>query len=314
MPKTSASSPNACGTASEAIRSAPMVDSRTTRTAPSSDAAVLASHTYDSHANHSAARIAIPSNSRVHPASWETNALTWVIAKTKTRSKKSSSGLTGCSSSSSTEAILSSRSRRLGERLDGGARGAEAGGLAQGGSLVGALPGEVVVVAAEVPVGGGLLIDRAVQVQGVAEGAGAQVEVLVDEPLDLPAADLVGPEGLDHDRHRMRDADGVGDLDLGAGGQPRGHDVLGHVTRGVRGRAVDLRGILSAERAAAVTGHAAVGVDDDLAPGQPGVAHRPADDEAPGRVDQQALAQLAGVVEIMRKDRLDDVLPEIVGE
>src|SRR6476620_9309808 len=279
MPKTSASSPKACGTASEAIRSAPMVDSRTTRTAPSSEAAVLASHTYDSHANHSAARIAIPSNSRVHPASWETNALTWVIAKTKTRSKKSSSGLTGCSSSSSTEAMLSSRPRRLGERLDRGAGGAEAGGLAQLLGLVGALPREVVVLAAEVPVGGGLLVDRAVQVQRVAEGARAQVEVLVDELLDLAAADLLGAERLDHDRHRVRHADGVGDLDLGALGEAGGDDVLGHVAGRVGGRAIDLRRVLAAERAAAVAGHAAVGVDDDLAPRKAAVAHRAADHE-----------------------------------
>src|SRR5919109_407161 len=36
---------------------------------------------------------------------------------------------------------------------------------------------------------------------------------------------------------------------------------------------------------AAVPGHAAIGVDDDLASGQAAVAHRPTDDEAPGRID-----------------------------
>ncbi len=45
---------------------------------------------------------------------------------------------------------------------------------------------------------------------------------------------------------------------------------------------------LCRERAAAVTGEAAIGVDDDLAPGQPGVAHRAANDEAPRRVHQIA--------------------------
>jgi hypothetical protein len=34
----------------------------------------------------------------------------------------------------------------------------------------------------------------------------------------------------------MRDADRVGDLDLGAFGQPGGHHVLGHVARRVGGR------------------------------------------------------------------------------
>ena len=84
---------------------------------------------------------------------------------------------------------------------------------------------------------------------------------------------------------RAGDADAVGDLDLEAVGEAGGDDVLGHPARGVRGGAVDLRRILAAERAAAVAGHAAVGVDDDLAPGQPGVAHRSAGDEPAGRVD-----------------------------
>ena len=58
---------------------------------------------------------------------------------------------------------------RLGRDLGGVA---QAGGLAQRVGHVGALPREVLVLAAEVPVGGGLLVDRAVQVQGLAEGPG----------------------------------------------------------------------------------------------------------------------------------------------
>ena len=61
-----------------------------------------------------------------------------------------------------------------------------------------------------------------------------------------------------------------------------------------------------------MAGHAAVGVDDDLAAGQAGVADRAADDEAAGRVDEEVLAQLRRVVEVLRQDRLDDVLPEVV--
>ena len=77
----------------------------------------------------------------------------------------------------------------------------------------------------------------------------------------------------------MRDADRVRDLELAAVGEPGRDDVLRDVARGVRGRAVDLRRILARERAAAVAGRAAVGVDDDLAPGEAGVAHRAADHE-----------------------------------
>ena len=46
------------------------------------------------------------------------------------------------------------------------------------------------VLAAEVAVGGGLLVDRAVQLQLLAEGARAQVEVLVDELRDLSRAPI----------------------------------------------------------------------------------------------------------------------------
>ena len=54
---------------------------------------------------------------------------------------------------------------------------------------------------------------------------------------------------------------------------------------GIGGRAVDLARVLAREGAAAVGGRTAVGVDDDLAPGQAAVAVRPADHEAAGRVD-----------------------------
>src|SRR5207247_7300950 len=63
-------------------------------------------------------------------------------------------------------------------------------------------------------------------------------------------------------------------------------DVLRDIARGVRGRTVDLRWILPAERAAAVPRVAAVRVDDDLAPGEAGIAHRTADGERTGAVDE----------------------------
>src|SRR5215210_4636185 len=93
---------------------------------------------------------------------------------------------------------------------------AETGRRAQRLGLVGPLPREVVVLAAEVAVGRGLLIDRPVQPQVLAEGAGAHVEVLADERRDARAADLLGSDRLDHQRDRVRDADRVGDLHLAA--------------------------------------------------------------------------------------------------
>ena len=81
-------------------------------------------------------------------------------------------------------------------------------------------------------------------------------------------------------------ADRVGDLHLEAVGEPGRDGVLGDPAHRVRGGAVDLRRVLAAERAAAVPGRAAVGVDDDLAAGEAGVALRAADLEAAGRVDE----------------------------
>ena len=82
-----------------------------------------------------------------------------------------------------------------------------------------------------------------------------------------------------------RHADRVGQLHFAAIGQAGGDDVLGHVPGHVGGAAIDLGRILAAEGAAAVPAPAAVGIDDDLAPGQAAVAVRAADDEPAGRVD-----------------------------
>src|SRR3546814_12498204 len=66
-------------------------------------------------------------------------------------------------------------------------------------------------------------------------------------------------------------------------------DVLRQIARDIGRRAIDLGRILARKRAAAVRGGAAIGIDDDLAPGDAGVAVRPADLEQPGRVDVDRL-------------------------
>ena len=55
---------------------------------------------------------------------------------------------------------------------------------AEDGGLVGVLPGETGLVAAEVAVGGGLAVDRAPQVQRLHQGGRAQVEVVTDQAGD----------------------------------------------------------------------------------------------------------------------------------
>src|SRR5581483_5602928 len=179
--------------------------------------------------------------------------------------------------------------------------------------LVGALPREVPVLAAEVPIRGGLRVDGAAQVEVAEDRSRPQVEVLAHERLDPRDRDRLRPERVDEDGHRVRDADRVRDLQLAALGEPGGDDVLRHVARRIRGRAVDLGRVLAREGAAAVRRGAAVRVDDDLAPGDAGVAHRPADDELAGRVavHEVLVLQATLVVEVVREDRMDDVLDQV---
>src|ERR1700710_1260324 len=83
-----------------------------------------------------------------------------------------------------------------------GGCGLPAGGGLQGLGAVGALPGELGLLAAEVAVGGGLLEDRAVEVEVLAEGAGAHVELGLDQLGDGRVGQLAGAEGLGHQRNR----------------------------------------------------------------------------------------------------------------
>ena len=142
-------------------------------------------------------------------------------------------------------------------------------------------------------VGGGVFVAPAPgrgQLEPPDDFVGAEVEdgAAREHPLQRRVGDAVRRAvGLDAEADGAVDADGVGDLDLAAVGETGGDDVLRRVARVVGRRAVHLRRVLARERAAAVRGHAAVGVDDDLAPGEPRVAARPADDELARGVDEE---------------------------
>src|SRR5271157_6653408 len=72
---------------------------------------------------------------------------------------------------------------------------------------VGALPGEVGLGAAEMPVGGGLRVDGTQQVQGVDDGPRPEVEDTEHGVLDQLHRYLLGAEALDEqpDRHGVAD-------------------------------------------------------------------------------------------------------------
>src|SRR6266511_6080256 len=181
--------------------------------------------------------------------------------------------------------------------------------------LVDPLSREVVVVTAEVPVRGGLREDRPAQVEVADDRARAQIEVLAHELLDRLHRDVLCPERLHAGRDRMRNSDRVRDVQLATVGQARSDDVLRDVARRVRSRAIDLCRILPRERPTAVARGAAVRVDDDLAPGHAGVAHRPAEHELAGGIDVDEVTILVPaplVVETRIEDRVQDVLDHVL--
>ena len=69
-------------------------------------------------------------------------------------------------------------------------------------------------------------------------------------------------------------------LDEGPTGEAGAADGFGGLASNVGARAVHLGGVLAGEGAASVRAPAAVGVDDDLAPGEPGVAMGASDHKA----------------------------------
>src|SRR5436190_1793896 len=71
---------------------------------------------------------------------------------------------------------------------------------------------------------------------------------------------------------------------------------------------VDLAGVLAREGTTTVPGGAAVGVNDDLAAGQPRVGMRTAELERTGRVGQQLVLVFG---ELRREQGVDDVLLQV---
>ena len=67
------------------------------------------------------------------------------------------------------------------------------------------------------------------------------------------------------DGNRAGYADGISQLDFAFVSQAGSDDVLGDVTSCIGSRTVDFCGVLAGESTAAMTSHAAIGIDDDLA-------------------------------------------------
>lgn len=131
---------------------------------------------------------------------------------------------------------------------------------------------------------GRLTINRAAQIQHVDDAGRTKIKLLSDDFRQCVVGNDAGALRIDQQRNRIGHADRVSQLDFTALGQSRRNDVLRDVARGIRGATIDLCRILAAERAAAVAGISAVGIDDDFG-GRSG-RNRPsaADGEAAGRL------------------------------
>ena len=135
-------------------------------------------------------------------------------------------------------------------------------------------------------VGCRLFINRAAQVEHTDDARGTEIEILTDNIHQLFIGNLSGAVCIHHDGGRTGHTDGIGKLNLTLVGKAGGNDVLRRIAGRIGRGAVHLGAVLTGESAAAVTGIAAIGINDDLASCQTAVAVRAADDEAPGGVDE----------------------------
>ena len=113
-------------------------------------------------------------------------------------------------------------------------------------------PGQIHVGAAEVAIGGSLLVDGAAEIQVLDDLGRAHVEAIVDDGGELLLVQHAGAVGVHQNGDGVGHADGVGQLNLALAAQAGGHQVLGDVAGHVGGGAVHLGGVLAGEAAAAV--------------------------------------------------------------
>src|SRR5687768_5933458 len=109
-----------------------------------------------------------------------------------------------------------------------------------------------------------LAIDRAEQIESFDDGSRTEIEA-AHQRFGCPR--VTGAKRVDAHRDRLRPSDRVAHLDLGPLRDALLHDLSRDEAAEVGTGAIHLGRILAAEGAAAVPAHAAVRVDDDLAPG-----------------------------------------------
>src|ERR1035437_1690844 len=88
------------------------------------------------------------------------------------------------------------------------------------GGAIRPLPGEIRQLAPEVPVYGCLPVDRPPQIQRLDDACGREIEKIADDALQLGLVHAAGAVRIDAHRYRFGHADGVGELQGAAAGEP----------------------------------------------------------------------------------------------
>ena len=158
---------------------------------------------------------------------------------------------------------------------------------------------------------GGLLVNGAAKVERLDDPLRRELEMRSDDFADLVVVDEAGVERVDQHGNRFGHTNRVRELNHAAAGEACGDDVFRDVARHIAGGPIDLGGILARERAAAVRRCATVGIDDDLASGDAGIAVRTADNESAGGVDEEARP---AIPHVLGDHALDDPLGDVFAQ
>src|ERR1043166_5324133 len=150
-----------------------------------------------------------------------------------------------------------------------------AGCFAQSFGLVCLFPRYIRVVLAEVTIVCGLRINGVQQIQLLDNLRRFEAEYLANCPLDLFVTYYASAKSVNTNRDRIGVSNSICELNLRAGSQPGRYDVLGYIASHIGSAPIYFGRVFPAEGPAPMPAHAAIGVDNDLSPGQSRVPLRP---------------------------------------
>src|SRR5215213_4331503 len=134
-------------------------------------------------------------------------------------------------------------------------------------------------------VGGRPGIDRPIEAEVFANAAGRQRHDFAQRLFKAAFLDLSGLMEIDENGKRLGYADRIRKLDRAALGKLCRNNVLGEITGGISRRAIDFGRIFARKCPSAMGCCSAIGIDDNLAASETGIAIRSADIKFAGGVD-----------------------------